>query len=152
MRKTLAGGALTAIAASLTLVSTGIASAGPSVVGMTYAKAAEAVQAAGLTAVVSTTVGTALPQNDCIVVSQVIRAPVTFGREYTASKVLLSLNCNATLASPGKSGNSAASPAGQLAKQEQDAEAWRRSPDGQAWCAEAQGAHPEWFPLAGCPT
>jgi hypothetical protein len=145
-------GGTSLVATSVALASAAVASASPSVVGMTFDKAQEAVQDAGLTAEVSTTTGTALPQSECIVVNQVVRAAVTFGREYTPTKMLLSLNCNATLATAGHPGNSAASPEGQLAKEQQEAEAWRRTPDGQAWCQQAQQKHPDWFPLEGCPT
>jgi hypothetical protein len=146
-----AGGA-SLIAVSLALASAGVASGAPSVVGMTFEKAQEAVENAGSTAEVSTTIGTVLPQSDCIVVSQVVRAEMNFGREYTPAKVLVSLNCNDTLASAGKPGNSAASPEGRAAKEQQAALAWRKTPDGQAWCEQAQQHHPDWFPIEGCPT
>jgi hypothetical protein len=90
-------------------------------------------------------------QGDCIVVNQVLRAASTFGRESTSAKVLLSLNCNAVVASAGDAGNSAASPAGQKAKKEQAALAWRATPDGQAWSVQAKQQHPDWFPIEGCP-
>ena len=141
------------IAASLALACSGVAGASPSVVGMTFDKAQEAMQSAGLNAEVSTSTGTVLQQGDCIVVNQVIRSPSQFGFTSVPAKVLLSLNCNAAVASPGKPGNSAASPQGQLAKKEQQAETWRSdTPDGQAWCQKAQVTNPEWFPVAGCAT
>jgi hypothetical protein len=145
-------GGTSLVATSVALAGAGVASASPSVVGMTFDKAQEAVQNAGLTAEVSTTTGTALPQSECMVVNQVVRAAVNFGREYTPAKVLLSLNCNAIVATPGHPGNSVASPEGLEAKQQQEAEAWRRTPNGQAWCQQAQQQHPDWFPLEGCPT
>lgn len=140
------------IAGLLILASSAEASASPSVVGMTYDKAQEAVSSAGLSAEVSTVVGSELQQSDCVVVSQTVQAAKQFGREYTGSKVLLSLNCNEGLASPGKPGNSAASPAGRLLKKQQQAAAWRATPDGQEWCLNAEQEHPEWFPLDGCAT
>lgn len=147
-----AAGSTSLVATWVVLAGAGVASASPSVVGMTFDKAQEAVEDAGLTAEVSTTTGAALPQSECIVVNQVVRAAVTFGREYTPTKMLLSLNCNATLATAGHPGNSVASPEGHEAKKQQEAEAWRRTPDGQAWCEQAQQKHPDWFPLEGCPT
>jgi hypothetical protein len=119
---------------------------------MTFDKAQEAVAAAGGTAEVVSRTGSSLEQSDCIVVNQAVRDEVQFGREYTPSKVLLSLNCNAALATPGHPGNSAASPAGRAATKEQQAEAWRETPAGQQWCQQAQRQHPDWFPLDGCPT
>jgi hypothetical protein len=144
--------AIPLLGASLALGSAGAANATPSVVGMTYDKAQEAVSNAGISAEVSTSIGTELQQGDCIVVNQVIRAAKKFGREYVPATVLLSLNCNAAVASAGDAGNSAASPAGQAAKKEQAAEAWRATPDGQTWCVQAKDQHPDWFPLIGCPT
>jgi beta-lactam-binding protein with PASTA domain len=143
--------AIPLLGASLALASAGVASATPSVVGMTYDKAKQAASSAGITAEVSTSMGTELQQGDCIVVNQVVRSATTFGRQSTPAKVLLSLNCNAVVASAGSSGNSAASPAGRKAKKDQAALAWRQSPDGQAWCVQAEQQHPDWFPVEGCP-
>jgi hypothetical protein len=70
--------------------------------------------------------------------------------DYTPSKVLLSLNCNDSVAAPGKPGNSAASPEGRVAKQQQQEVEWRGTQQGQVWCAAALEQHPEWFPLDGC--
>jgi hypothetical protein len=144
--------AMPLLGASLALGSAGVASAAPSVVGMTYDKAQDAVSQAGLDAEVSTSTGTALQQGDCIVINQVVRPATNFGRQYVPGKVLLSLNCNAAVASAGDAGNSAASPAGQAAKKEQAAEEWRATPAGQAWCVQAEQKHPDWFPIVGCPT
>jgi hypothetical protein len=138
------------MAAALALTCAGVAGAAPAVVGMTYNQAQQAVQDAGMSAVVSTTIGTALPQGDCIVTSQTLRSAVSFGRDYTPSKVLLSLNCNDSVAAPGKPGNSAASPEGRVAKQQEQEVEWRGTQQGQVWCAAALEQHPEWFPLDGC--
>jgi hypothetical protein len=145
-------GALAATLGVAALAGAGAAGAAPSVVGMTYDKASEAVQAAGAQAEVSSTTGTALPHGECIVTSQVIRGEMNFGREYTPSKVMLSLNCNAVLASPGHPGNSAASPQGRSAKEELKKQEWLATPDGQQWCVDAEQDHPEWFPVEGCPS
>jgi hypothetical protein len=139
-------------AATLGLATTGVASATPSVVGMTYDDAQTAAKGAGVATDVSTTTGTVLAQGDCIVVNQVMRAAVTFGRQNTPSTMLLALNCNAPLASAGHPGNSAGSPEGQAAKKEQLKQQWLGTPQGQAWCTEAQRLHPDWFPQEGCPT
>jgi hypothetical protein len=144
--------AIPLLGASLALASAGVASAAPSVVGMTYDKAKDAVSNAGLSAEVSTSIGTELKQGDCIVVNQVLRPASRFGLDSIPAKVLLSLNCNAVVASAGDAGNSAASPAGQKAKKEQAAKAWRATPDGQAWCVQAKDEHPDWFPIEGCPS
>lgn len=154
MRRFIAGvvGSLVVAGPALMLAEAPIAAAVGSVVGMTFDKAKEAVSQSGGTVVTSTIVGDALPMGDCIVTSQSLRTERMFGREYTEAKVLLSLNCNDVLASPGNPGNSAASPAGQEAKQQQKARDWRQTPAGQEWCATALKSHPDWFPLEGCPT
>jgi beta-lactam-binding protein with PASTA domain len=144
--------AIPLLGASLALASAGVASAAPSVVGMTYDKAKEAVSNAGLSAEISTSTGTALQQGDCVVVSQALRAASTFGHESTPAKVLLSLNCNAVVASAGKPGNSAASPEGRAALKQQAMVQWLQTPDGQTWCIQTKQQHPEWFPIDGCPT
>ena len=65
--------AISSFGMALLLASGGVASAaGPSVVGMTYDKAKAAVSNAGLTADISTVVGSVLQQGDCIVVNQVL--------------------------------------------------------------------------------
>jgi hypothetical protein len=152
MRVGLGLGSSLLIAAALALATTGVASAAPSVVGMTYDKAQAAAKGAGVATEVSTSTGTELAQGDCIVVNQVMRAAVTFGQQNTPTKMLLSLNCNAPLASAGHPGNSAGSPEGQAAKKAQLKQQWLASPEGQAWCVDAQRLHPSWFPMDGCPT
>jgi thiamine monophosphate kinase len=120
---------------------------------MTFAKAKQVVASAGLEFEVSTTVGTALQQGDCVVSNQAMRSAVAFGREYKGSKLLLSLNCNDTVASAGHPGNSAASPEGREAKKEQAKVEWlSTTADGQAWCAQALVEHADWFPIEGCPS
>jgi len=140
------------IGVAIMLATAGVAGATPSVVGMTYDKAQQTAKSAGVATDVSTTTGTELAQGDCIVVNQVMRAAVSFGRQYTPGTLLLSLNCNAPLASAGHPGNSAGSPEGQAAKKEQLKQQWLATPDGQAWCATAKQEHPSWFPIEGCPT
>jgi hypothetical protein len=150
MRVVFGVGSSVLIAVALTTAA--VASAAPSVVGMTYDKAQAAAKNAGIATEISTTTGTELAQGDCIVVSQVVRAAVQFGLQNTPSKLLLSLNCNATIASAGHPGNSAGSPEGQAAKKEQAKQAWLATPDGQAWCVTAKQEHPTWFPIEGCPS
>jgi hypothetical protein len=140
------------IAVALALASAGVAEAGPSVVGMTYEKAQASAKSAGVATEVSTSTGTELAQSDCIVVNQVMRAAINFGRQNTPSTMLLSLNCNAPVASPGHPGNSAGSPEGQAAKKQQEKLQWLATPEGQAWCVDAKQKHADWFPIEGCPS
>lgn len=144
--------AIPLLGVSLALASAGVASAAPSVVGMTYDKAKAAVSGAGLTSEVSTSTGTELQQGGCIVTNQVLRPASTFGHQSIPAKVMLSLNCNAPVASAGQAGNSAASPEGQAALKQQAKVQFLQTPDGQAWCAQAKQQHPNWFPIEGCPT
>ncbi|MDX1888191.1 PASTA domain-containing protein [Mycolicibacterium sp. 050158] len=149
--------ALAVLALAVTMIggSVAVASAAPNVVGMTYDKAKAAVSQAGLTAEVSTSVGTELQQGDCVVAGQGLRPASTFGQQSVPSKVLLFLNCNASIASATQAGNSAASPEGQKAKKEQAAEEWRaNTTDGQTWCTENKRLHPQWdwSQILGCST
>jgi hypothetical protein len=92
-------GALAAGAASLTLMSTGVAGAAPDVSGQTFSEAQAALKEAGYTAVVSTAVGDTVAQGDCTVVREsTTRASAFVGGDVTAPastpKVLLSLDCS----------------------------------------------------------
>jgi hypothetical protein len=111
------------IAAAIATVSvacagTAQAKSSPSVVGQKYNDASAALNNAGFKSVVSTTVGDRLAWPDCIVFSQVDRsaaAPPNSGGSPTR-QTLVSLNCDAPLASATSSGNSLASPQGRAAK------------------------------------
>ncbi len=146
--------AVGAIAVSMAVFGTGTAAA-DAYAGKTYADASQALSNAGLKGVVAGQVGDTLPQDQCVVTySQ--KAPWIKGDNFkpVSDTVLLYLDCNAAVASAGTPGNSAASPEGQKAKKEQEAEVWRSTtPDGAAWCAQAQKDHPDWGAAAfkGCP-
>ena len=129
----------------------GVSSAEPSVVGMTYDDAQAKLADAGMSATIATTSGTAAEKDECIVVNQVLRHEVVTGRITLPAKVFLSLSCYAPVAEAGSAGNSAGSPEGREAKEQQEALEWRKTPAGQEWCVKAFDAHPEWFPIRGCP-
>ena len=147
-----------AAGAAMTLFSVADAQGSPSVSGKKYSEASATLSKAGYAVKVSTMVGDQLPQSDCVVTSQQDSLPPSYGpSQFDAEKgktVLLSLNCNAVLASAGEAGNSAASPGGRAAKEVQANVEWQRTPEGQAWCAQAKQQHPDWdwsLPkLAGC--
>lgn len=89
----------------------------PNVVGQKYGDAAGKLSSAGLSVVVSTTVGDSVVRPDCIVTRQQARteaAPENTGAS-PVNQVLLSLNCGAPVASAKSSGNSLASPDGRAA-------------------------------------
>ncbi|WP_431238730.1 hypothetical protein ACQ86B_02445 [Mycolicibacterium aichiense] len=96
------------------------AAAGPDVTGYTYAKATETISAWGYAAVISSVVGDQLPTSDCIVTSSGMASNLDSSGRSRGKQVLLNLNCNQTLAGPGKPGNSAATPQGRQAKAIQD--------------------------------
>jgi len=89
----------------------------PNVVGQKYSDATSQLSAAGLSVVVSTTVGDTLSRPNCIVTRQQSRtesAPENTSGS-PVSQVLLSLNCGAQVASATSAGNSLASPEGRAA-------------------------------------
>lgn len=116
---TILTGAAAAAGASAALFGAGIAAAAPDVVGDTYSDAASTIQQSGGTAVIATRVGSGADEGDCIVTNA---WDASFIREGTSSsgEVMVALNCNGDVASAGKPGNSAASPAGREAKAAQE--------------------------------
>ena len=113
-----AAGTLGATAVSMAFLGTGVAAA-DDYAGQTYADASEAISQAGQKAVISTRAGDALADDDCVVTSSE-SAPWLKGDDFApvTDTVLVNLNCNATVASATKSGNSAASPEGRAALKE----------------------------------
>jgi hypothetical protein len=110
----LAGGVAVA-GASAAVFGVGIAGAAPDVVGDTYSDASSAIEEAGGTAVIATRVGSGADEGECIVTNAWDAAFIRDG-ESASGEVMVALNCNSQVASAGKSGNSAASPAGREAK------------------------------------
>jgi hypothetical protein len=114
-------------AASMVLLGAGVAQAGsgPDVVGQKYSDAQSAISGAGLTPVISTTVGDQKAWPDCVVTNTVQRTvppPENSGGSAT-TQMLVSLNCDAGEASSKTPGFSAASPEGKAAKAAADAAA-----------------------------
>jgi hypothetical protein len=108
-----------AIGAAVVGLGIGVAQAGsqPNVVGQKYSDAASQLSTAGLSVVVSTTVGDTVSRPNCIVTHQEGRtlAPPENTSASPVNQVLLSLNCGAGVASATSSGNSLASPEGRAA-------------------------------------
>ncbi|SBS70778.1 conserved exported hypothetical protein [uncultured Mycobacterium sp.] len=92
--------------------------------GQSYADASSAISSAGNKAVIATSVGDGVSQSDCVVTHSQ-KAPWLKGDNFSpvTDTVLLYLNCNAKLATPGKAGNSLASPEGQAEKAAEDEQA-----------------------------
>lgn len=115
-------GALGLSALSITLGS-GVAQA-DNYAGQSYSDASSAISGAGKKAVIATSVGDGVSQGDCVV-TRSQSAPWLKGDNFSPVKdtVLLFLNCNAKLATAGKSGNSLASPEGQAEKAAEEEQA-----------------------------
>jgi hypothetical protein len=109
--------------AAIALFGAGAAVAAPDVVGATYSDASSAIEGGGGTAKVAVTVGSKLPQGECIV-TNAWDAP--FVRDAGASynhadgEVMVSLNCDGDHATAEHPGASVASPAGREAKAAED--------------------------------
>ena len=147
--------AVLAGSATLTLV-TGHAVAAaspPDVVGEKYSVAAAALSKAGLNPVISVTVGSRLPQDQCIVTSIVDHKYLRpeSGATFNAfgwGEVALSLNCNGGYATAGTPGASLGSPEGRKAAAYDKEVRWRsQNPQ---WCTDAMREHPEWGEMEGC--
>ena len=148
---------------AMSMLSAGAAGAqgAPDVTGQKYSEATAALKKAGFTAKLAAKVGDQLSQDDCLVSSQAVLSstssfgPSQFQGGVGNNIVMLSLNCNPTLASAGTAGNSAASPEGQVAKKIQAIVEFERTPGGQTWCEETKIQYPNWGwnsdpKLAGC--
>jgi hypothetical protein len=115
----LCGLSITSAAVAAVVVAAGPAQAAssPSVVGQKYSDAKSALSGAGYTVVVSNAFGDQLQRDDCVVTRQqdrTIAAPINTAASAT-NQTLLSLSCDAAVASATKPGNSLASPAGAAA-------------------------------------
>ena len=110
--------AATAVGA-LALAGSGVAvaSSSPDVTGQKYSDAQSAISGAGFTPVVQSTVGDQLAWPDCVVTrtqQRTVQAPENSSGSST-NQLLVSLNCDAGVASAAKPGYSAASPEGKAA-------------------------------------
>jgi len=122
MAKQLAKATLLSVAvASATAIGVGAgvaqAASSPNVVGQKYSDARGTLSGAGYTIVVSTTVGDQVSWPDCVVTHQEDRSvpPPENTAASPTNQTLLSLNCDAQVASATAPGNSLASPAGRAA-------------------------------------
>ena len=107
-------------AASITFFGAGVAAA-DDYAGQSYSDASSAISGAGQKAVIAAAVGDAVSQSDCVV-TRSQKAPWLKGDNFSpvTDTVLLFLNCNAKLATPG---NSLASPEGRAEKAAEDEKA-----------------------------
>ena len=117
-RSILGASATAAAIAALGLAGSGVAAAATTdVTGQKYSDAQTALSSAGLKPVVSTIVGDQKSLGDCVVTraqARTVPPPANSGGSAT-KQMLVSLNCEASIASATQAGNSAASPAGKAA-------------------------------------
>ena len=120
-------GAIAVTFSSLAFLSTGVAAAADDYAGQTYADAVKAIKDAGKKVVISSRSGNAPAGDDCLVTHSEL-APWLKGTSFSkvTDTVLLDLNCNAKVASATQAGNSAASPEGRAALEEQKKEAAKK--------------------------
>jgi hypothetical protein len=107
-------GAAVGVAATLS-AGAGLAAAAPDVVGQKYADAKNTIQQTGAAVIIATRTGGLATQDECIVAQAWDKSNVTGGRTSSKKEVWVALNCNASVASAGSPGNSAASPEGREA-------------------------------------
>jgi len=119
LRYVLGVSATAAAGAALALTVSGVAVAGspPDVTGQKYSDAQTAITGAGFTPVIQSTVGDHLAWPNCVVTRTQQRTvqPPQNSSGSAVTQLLVSLNCDAGVASATKPGPSAASPQGKAA-------------------------------------
>ena len=119
LRYVLGVSATAAAGAALALTVSGVAVAGspPNVTGQKYSDAQTAITGAGFTPVIQSTVGDQLTWPNCVVTRTQQRTvqPPQNSSGTAVTQLLVSLNCNAGVASAAKPGYSAGSPEGKAA-------------------------------------
>jgi hypothetical protein len=118
IRPVLGAGAAAAALSALAITASGVAgAAGTDVTGQKYSDAQSALSSAGLKPVVETVVGDQLAWPDCVVTRAQKRTaqPAPNSSGTATNEMLVSLNCEAGIATATKPGNSAASPEGRAA-------------------------------------
>lgn len=110
------------LAAGMAVAFSGLAHADNEYVGQTYADATKAISAAGGTETIASVVGDQVPTSQCQVTGSRNASFLDASGNNPGGRVLLDLNCNVPVASPGNPGNSVASPQGQQTLQDQQAQ------------------------------
>jgi len=117
IRPVLGGSAVAGALAALAISGTGLAAAATDVTGQKYSDAQGALSSAGLKPVVETVVGDQKAWPDCVVTraqKRTVQPPENSSGSAT-DEMLVSLNCDAGIATATTPGNSAASPEGRAA-------------------------------------
>jgi hypothetical protein len=139
-------------AAAAGIFGAGVAHAAPNVDGMTWSDAQAQFDSWGMKARVSARVGDRLNEGDCIVTDSTMSAKAArgFDPEGPSNTVLVSLDCNGTVASATSPGYSAASPEGRKAIQKVKDQEWYGTEGGQIYCRKYEKTYPDRPPLKGC--
>jgi hypothetical protein len=117
LRPVLGCGAAAAALVALSISGSGVAAAGTDVTGQKYSDAQSALSSAGFKPVLSTIIGDQKSLPDCVVTrtqQRTVQPPANSSGSAT-KQMLVSLNCEASVASATQAGNSAASPEGKAA-------------------------------------
>ncbi|CAN5393375.1 hypothetical protein BH09ACT8_BH09ACT8_45550 [soil metagenome] len=114
-------------------------------IGKTYKEASGKVAGWGGTSVIETVIGSRLQSDDCIVSTWQKSSFIDIAGTKRNGEFRFNLNCNETVAAPGRPGNSVASPEGKTAKENIQTAAWCSKP-AQAnyagcagWCTNHEG-------------
>ena len=139
-------------AAAAGIFGAGVAHSAPNVDGMTWSDASARLDSWGMKAQVSTRVGDRLDEGECIVTSSTMSAKAArgFTEDGPSNTVLVSLDCNGSVASATKPGYSAASPEGRKAIETVKAQEWYKTEGGQIYCRKYEKQYPDRPPLKGC--
>ena len=143
-------------AAAAGIFGAGVAHSAPDVNGMTWSEASAKLDSWGMKAQVSTRVGDRLDEGECIVTSSTMSAKAArgFTEDGPSNTVLVSLDCNGSVASATKPGYSAASPEGRKALEKAleavQAREYYKTEEGQAYCRKYEKTYPDRPPLKGC--
>jgi hypothetical protein len=116
------------IGTALALVATASGLSAADYSGQTYGQASQQITNSGSKPIIASVVGDQLATNDCIVTSAARASNLDSSGRSRGSEILLHLNCNALVASPGVPGNSAASAAGKAAKADITTADWCAEP------------------------
>lgn len=106
------------------MLGSGTAVASSDYSGWTYKDAAQHISGQGQKAIIGTVVGDQLPTDSCMVASSTTASNLDSSGRSRGSAILLNLNCNMALASPGHPGNSSVTPQGKEAISELNAIAY----------------------------
>jgi hypothetical protein len=130
-------------------VQLGSCPADPDLIGKQYGEAKGLLRQSGLRLVVATIFRDRLSQHQCYVVGMSkITSRDSSARTANGNEVLVNLNCYAEHSDNGTPGFSKGTLRLMQSRvpetHDEVDKKWKASPEGQQWCAEIEGEHPEW--------